>query len=178
MKELYKKLSPSLKEKFKRCRLLAMDFDGVLTNDMVYVSQDGKEMVRCSRFDGFASELLRTYTDVAAVIVSKELNPVVKARTKKLKTKVVQSRTLKDKLEKLSQEIKDRDLTWNEVLYMGNDLNDIACIKKAGIGVAVKNAHPVAIKAADYVTTRPGGEGAMREVCELLMIAKGHHPAL
>lgn len=174
MKNLYKKLNPELKKRLKKIRLLILDFDGSLTDNKVYVDQEGRESVRADRGDGFGLELLRKHTEVKAVILSKETNPVTAARARKLKIPCTHG--IEDKLSNFLREIKHYQVNAEEVCFAGNDLNDIECLKKAGVGIAVADSYPQVLEIADYVTARKGGEGAVREICELILYAKNSHP--
>jgi len=172
MKNIFNNLTPVLKKKFAECKLLVLDFDGVLTDNKVYINQDGKEMVRCDRGDGLGLELLRKHTDVDVSIISKEKNPVVVTRAKKLKIKCING--VDDKITILKKEVKLKKLPPKQVCFVGNDLNDAKCIKWVGLGIAVNDAHPKIISIADYQTTKNGGDGAAREVCELLLLSKNN----
>lgn len=172
MKNIFNTLTPALKKKFAECKLLALDFDGVLTDNKVYVNQDGIETVKCDRGDGLGLELLRKYTDVEVLIISKEKNPVVVARAKKLKIKCISGED--DKITVLKKEIKLKKLSLKQVCFIGNDLNDIECLKSVGLGMAVSDSHPLLASIVDYKTTKKGGDGVVREVCELLLLSKNY----
>lgn len=172
MKNIFNALTPALKKKFAKCKLLVLDFDGVLTNNKVYVNQNGIETVRCDRGDGLGLELLRKHTDVETLIISKEKNPVVVARANKLKIKCISGKD--DKLTTLKKEIKLRKISQEQVCFVGNDLNDIECLKSISLGVAVNDSHPLLASIANYKTTKKGGDGAVREICELLLLSKNN----
>jgi len=150
---------------FGKIRLLVLDFDGVLTDNKVYVRDDGKEMICCSRSDGLGIELLRDKINI--VVISRETNKIVEARCKKLKIQSFSS--VKDKVSLLRNIVQKQKVKISEVCYLGNDISDIDCVKLAGIGCAVNDSHPDLLKAADYVTKRKGGNGAAREVCDLIL---------
>ncbi len=174
MKDVYDSLSNGLKEKFARIRFLVLDFDGTLTDNKVYVDQSGKETVMADRGDGLGLEYLRKHSDVGVFILSKETNPVTSARAKKLGIECRQDAD--DKESEFRMLLEDKVVSEDQVCFVGNDLNDIGCIKMAGLGIAVADAYQQVSAAADYITGRPGGSGAVREVCELIMYAKGVHP--
>lgn len=174
MKTLFDSLDKGLKAKFSKIKLLCLDFDGTLTDGGVYISEDSKESVRCDRRDGLGLEFLQKHTDVEIVILSRERNKVVAVRAKKLKVSCTQG--LNDKMSNFIEEIEKRGLDISEVCFMGDDLNDLEVIKKAGLGIAVGSAFEQVKKVADYVTKKNGGNGAVREVCELIIYAKGKHP--
>ena len=118
-------------------RLLALDFDGVLTDNQVVVRQDGSESVTCSRGDGFGIGLL-VKAGVEVVVISKEENPVVAARCRKLKIPCIQG--CDDKLPILRKLAADRGLTARQVAYVGNDLNDLECLGWVGSPIGVADA--------------------------------------
>ena len=108
------------------------------------------------------------------IILSKETNPVTSARAKKLNIPCKYGAN--DKLSSLKTELINYKVEIEEVCFVGNDLNDIDCIKEVNLGVAVSDSYPQVLKIADYVTIRKGGHGAVREICELIMYSKGVHP--
>lgn len=151
----------------KKIKLLALDFDGVMTNNKLIVDENGKESVVCDRGDGLGLEMLKEQTNIDIIVLSKEKNKVVATRCDKLKVKCIHGTD--DKITELKNEIQKRGFSLSEICYIGNDFNDIECIKQAGIGVAVADSYPTILKAADLTTTRKGGDGAVREVCDWIL---------
>lgn len=151
----------------EKVALLIMDFDGVLTDDRVWVDQDGNEMVASNRADGLGLERLRKLTDIPAMVLSKETNRVVAARCKKLDLPVIQS--VQDKPKALEALIKQRGIKKEDVIYIGNDLNDLECFPVVGFAVAPASAQPEIKQHADLVLKHAGGLGAVRELCDLLI---------
>lgn len=151
---------------FKDIRLVVCDFDGVMTDNKVLVDENMVESVVCNRGDGVGIELLKK-NGIDVVVVSKERNTVVKARCDKLSVPVWQG--VDDKVLLFRTEIKKRGLSMGEVCYIGNDINDLDCIKEAGIGIAVADSHKGLLKAADFVTEKKGGDGAVREICDMIL---------
>lgn len=150
--------------------LIVFDFDGVFTDNRVLVMQDGTEGVLCSRGDGMGLEMLRK-TGMPLVVVSKEQNPVVAARCRKLKLECVQG--VDDKLPEVKRQAENVGVVRERVAYVGNDVNDLEPMGWVGMPIAVADAHPEAIRAARLVLARPGGIGAIRELCEMVMAARG-----
>ena len=148
--------------------LLAMDFDGVLTDDRVIVAQDGTESVICSRSDGLGLGLLRD-AGIDTVILSAEPNPVVIARGRKLGIPVHQGLSLDKKHEALQRFAAERDISLSDVVFIGNDVNDARCLELAGCGVVPVDAHPDVLPLADIVLTKRGGYGAVRELADLIL---------
>ncbi len=150
----------------EQVRLLVMDFDGVLTDDRVWVDEAGVESVAASRADGMGIARLRA-AGIEAVVLSSETNPVVTARCRKLGIEAVQG--VSDKAPALEGLLQRMGIVSEEVIYVGNDLNDLPCFPIAGWAVAVADATPAVRAAADYVLGAPGGRGAVRELCELIL---------
>ncbi len=144
---------------------LVMDFDGVFTDNRVLVDQDGREAVLCNRSDGMGLEQLRD-RGLPMLVLSKEKNPVVAARCAKLKLACLQA--IDDKAPALLNWCRERRLRLEDVIYIGNDTNDLPCFALVGCAVAVADAHPAALAAADMVLTRAGGTGALRELTDLI----------
>jgi len=154
-----------------RVDLLVLDFDGVVTDNRVWVSEDGHEMVAAFRGDSLImGKLKRSGTDV--IIISSEVNPVVAARARKMQVEAIHGVGLDDKASVLENLLKERKINPANVVYIGNDLNDLDCFEMAGWAVAVADAQPEAIRAADFVTVKTGGHGAVREICDLILAQK------
>lgn len=146
---------------------LLLDFDGVLTDDLAIVDQNGKEAVSVSRSDGMGIERLKKLTDIHVSVVSKETNPVVAARCKKLKVRCVQG--LEDKVANVTAWSKEAGIPMSEIVFIGNDLNDLPLFPLVGLAVAPSDAFQPVLKSAGYILSKPGGRGAVREMCELLI---------
>lgn len=145
-------------------RLVAFDFDGVFTNNMVYVLENGSEAVRCFRGDGIGLRKLDRM-GIEVIIISTETNPVVSERSRKLGIRCVQG--CKDKREALEAIIQEMGLSLAQVAFVGNDVNDLPCLTRVGLAIVVQDAHPDVIPHARYQTKARGGHGAVREVCDL-----------
>jgi YrbI family 3-deoxy-D-manno-octulosonate 8-phosphate phosphatase len=148
----------------RKIRLVAFDFDGVFTDNMVYVLQDGSEAVRCNRSDGIGLQKLKRL-GIEAVIISTESNPVVSARARKLKIRCVQD--CPDKRKTLEDIAQETGISLAEVAFVGNDINDRPCLTSVGLPIVVQDAHPDVISLAAYRTQTRGGYGAVREICDL-----------
>jgi N-acylneuraminate cytidylyltransferase len=142
---------------------LVLDFDGVMTDNRVIVLEDGREAVTCSRGDGQGLALLRRL-GLPVLVLSKEPNPVVRARCRKLEIECLHG--IDDKLPALEAWLRQRGLTLADAVFVGNDVNDVECLRAAGCGIAVGDALPEARVAADLVLDAPGGRGAVREVTD------------
>jgi len=146
--------------------LVVLDFDGVLTDNGVWVNEDGTESVRCDRSDGLGLAMLRE-AGVDVLVLSTEQNSVVAARCKKLELAVEYG--IRDKGSRLSVILRERGTDPSEVIYVGNDVNDIGCLQLVGTAVVVADAHPKVTTLADVVLSRAGGHGAVRDLCDRLL---------
>lgn len=160
----------------KNIHTIVFDFDGVFTNNKVWVDEDGKETVRCDRSDGLGFDLLRNFINhnkcpVEIFILSKEKNKVVSQRAKKLKIACHQG--VSDKLKYLNQLLSKRFPNnknyFAGLIYLGNDLNDFSVMDCAGFAVAPSDAHSKIIEIADIVYKERGGDGFVRAFIEDLL---------
>ncbi len=149
-------------------KAMAFDFDGVFTDNRVYVMQTGEEAVVCNRSDGMGISMLRK-AGIPLIIISTEKNPVVSVRAAKLNIDVLQG--IENKLLVLSQWVAENQLSIEQVAFIGNDIIDVDCLSAAGLGIAVADAYPVAVDAADFVLSKKGGQGAVREIADLWLSA-------
>jgi YrbI family 3-deoxy-D-manno-octulosonate 8-phosphate phosphatase len=145
---------------------VVLDFDGVFTNDKVIVLQDGREAVVCDRRDGMGIGMLKK-AGMPVWVLSTETNPVVQARAAKLGIPCIQGQA--DKGAALDRLLAEQGLDPAQVVYLGNDLNDLPCMQRVGCAVAVANAHPRVLAQAGLVLKQRGGDGAIRELCELIL---------
>lgn len=149
--------------------MLVLDFDGVLTDDRVLLGEDGAEFVMCSRSDGMGLARLKA-AGLPVMILSSETNPVVSARARKLGLPVEQG--VCDKAAALRRLVETHGVTLAEVAYVGNDVNDVACLRLAGLAVTPADARPEACACAHHVLDACGGRGAVRELCDALLSAQ------
>jgi 3-deoxy-D-manno-octulosonate 8-phosphate phosphatase (KDO 8-P phosphatase) len=150
-------------------RLVAFDFDGVFTDNSVYVSQEGVESVRCWRSDGLGLSRLSN-AGVHLLIISTETNPVVTVRAKKLKLPCKQA--VEDKALAILETCEELGIATDDTMFVGNDINDIPAFNVVGMPVAVADAYPETYPHILYRTNKPGGYGAVREICDLIYNAK------
>ncbi len=154
----------------EKIELLVLDFDGVLTDNRVWVDQDGREMVAANRSDSYGINLLRQ-AGIETVVISKETNPVVAARCRKMNIPFIQGED--DKASALEKVLAERKIDSSHVVYIGNDVNDLPCFLLVGWAVAVADAMTQVARQADYILTRPGGHAAVRELCDLILTKRG-----
>jgi YrbI family 3-deoxy-D-manno-octulosonate 8-phosphate phosphatase len=156
----------ALVERIRAIRLVVFDFDGVFTDNLVYVFEDGREAVCCSRGDGLGLRQLEQL-GIEPHIISTEANPVVSARSRKLRISCIQN--CADKRAALAQLMQERRLSLDQVAFVGNDVNDLSCLQSVGLPIVVCDAHPDVLPYARYRTVTRGGSGAVREVCDLFV---------
>ena len=152
-------------------QFVVFDFDGVFTDNLVLIGQDGSEYVFCSRADGLGLEAL-TRAGIGSMILSTEPNSIVKARAAKLRMECVHG--CADKWVELQRIINSRGIPANAVAYVGNDVNDRDCLRHVGVPICVADAHPDVKSLAKLFTARPGGHGAVREICDSIVQAHRH----
>jgi len=142
---------------------LVFDFDGVLTNNLVYLNQDGLESVACSRADGLAFDVLRKLKK-PAFILSTEKSTVVVMRAKKLKIPAIQG--VSDKVRAIKELIDENHYNIKNILYVGNDLNDYLAMQFCGYSVCPSDSHPKIKHISDICLSTNGGNGVVRELLE------------
>jgi N-acylneuraminate cytidylyltransferase len=148
--------------------LIMCDFDGVITDNRVWVDQDGTEIVAAYRSDSVRVKDLRAI-GIEVMILSSEPNRVVEARARKMGVEAIHGIALHDKGRVMREVLAQKNLNAENVIYIGNDINDLPCFEVAGWSVAVADAYPEVIRAADHVLSKPGGHGALRELCDLIL---------
>ncbi len=155
-------------EVLRSIKLLVFDFDGVFTENTVYVDESGREMVKCWRSDGLGLAKVRE-EGLPLLVISTEKNPVVAVRCKKLGLPVVHG--VADKLQELQARAAAAQCVLGEVAYVGNDENDLSCLREVGIAIVPADAHPSVCLPGVWRTQMPGGRGCVREVCDLFHAA-------
>lgn len=149
-------------------KLVVTDFDGVLTDGRVWIDENGKETVAATRSDSMRIKEMRAI-GVDVIILSSEVNLVVSMRAKKMKVEAIHGMGLDEKGEALKKYLAEKKIDASQVVYLGNDFNDLPCYEIAGWSVAVADAYPEVLRAADYVLKTNGGFGALRELCDLVL---------
>ena len=144
-------------------KMVVTDFDGVITDGRVWVNGDGVETVAASRSDSMRIRQMRA-AGIEVMILSSEVDNVVSARARKMGIQAIHGMGLDGKGEVLKKVLAEKNLNAAEVVYLGNDFNDLPCFEVAGWAVAVADAYPEVLRAADYVLKTNGGFGALREM--------------
>lgn len=150
-------------------KLVVLDFDGVMTDNRVYVDQRGEESVAAHRGDGMGISLLKK-AGIEVIILSTEKNPVVSARAKKLQIPVHQG--IEEKGVALKALLEEKEIPAHQVVYLGNDVNDLPCFSLVGTAAAVADAHPAVREKADLILETAGGAGAVRELADMILAGK------
>ena len=150
--------------------LIVYDFDGVMTDNKVYVDQQGNESVRCNRGDGLGVNLIKKL-GIAQIILSTETNSVVSARAEKIGLEAIHG--VGDKLSILTSHCAENNVNMADVLFVGNDINDLDAMLAVGFPVCPADAHTRVKKIARHETKAVGGDGVVRELADFL--AKGEN---
>jgi len=145
---------------------LVMDFDGVFTDNRVVVFQDGREAILCDRGDGLGLDRLKQ-SGLPLLVLSTEKNSVVQARCEKLG--IPCQHGISDKIGILKEWVRKNSLNSAGIIYVGNDINDLPCLTYVGCSVAVGDAYLEVKASARLVLSSHGGQGAIRELAELIM---------
>jgi YrbI family 3-deoxy-D-manno-octulosonate 8-phosphate phosphatase len=153
----------------ERIRFAVFDFDGVFTDNRVWVNERGEETVAFSRSDGLGLRRL-DQVGVQYLIVSMERSPIVGARAEKLRVDCVQG--VEDKLPVVRDRAAAAGVSLDETAYLGNDINDVECLRAVGLPVVPADAWPEVTPLAKWVLSRSGGAGCVREFCDAVWEAR------
>lgn len=149
-----------------KIRLILFDFDGVFTNNYVIVDENGVEAVQCSRSDGIGLSLIKSI-GIKTRVVSTEKNPVVSKRCQKLGIECSQGVDDKGKeIQNLANMLK---VNLNEIMFVGNDINDKPAFDIVGLPIGVRDSHSSIYSSIKYTTKNCGGNGCVREICDLFI---------
>ena len=146
-------------------KLIVYDFDGVMTDNKVYVDQEGKEMVLVNRADGLGISEIRKL-GIQQIILSTETNPVVSVRAKKLNIDCFQG--IDNKVMMLKQYCNQYDYNLKKVGYVGNDINDMEAMKIVEYSFCPADAHPDILNISKFILKSNGGGGVIRELYDLI----------
>ncbi|MHB1337982.1 MAG: cytidylyltransferase domain-containing protein [Bellilinea sp.] len=147
-------------------KLVVFDFDGVMTDNRVWVDADGHEFIAAYRSDSMGLHALRE-AGVESIVISTETDKAVEARCRKIGIEAMQG--VKDKAGRLKNYLEEHGIDPARVVYVGNDINDLPCFPLVGCAVAVADAQPDVLREADLILSRNGGFGAVREICERIL---------
>lgn len=165
------RLGAALADKIRKVKALILDVDGVLTDGRIIISDDGQETKCFNVRDGHGLKMVRR-AGVEVMFLTGRKSRVVEHRARELGVERVYQGAL-DKLAVLDEILGSTGLTPGQVAYMGDDIVDLPVLRRAGFSVTVSDAHEDVLKAVDLVTQNPGGRGAVREVCEIILKVQG-----
>ncbi len=160
----------------KDIRFVVTDVDGVLTNGQLMFTAQGEQFKNFNTLDGHGIKLLQSEGIEVAIITGRTSDMVLKRATDLGIKTIIQGR--EDKWAPLEEMLTERQLEPKQVAYVGDDWPDLACIRRVGLGIAVENADTAVKDHADYITERRGGEGAFREVADLILKAQDRYDSL
>lgn len=158
-------------ERLAQVRLVAFDVDGVFTDGRFYVSDDGIESKAFNTQDGFGVRQLID-AGVSVAVISGRASGAVEHRMKELGVPFVVL-ACKDKVAALEDIIAELGIAPAECAFVGDDIPDLAALEYAGVSIAVANATPQLLQKCDLTTRASGGAGAVREICDMLLAARG-----
>ncbi len=164
-------IDDSLRDKFGEIKMLVTDVDGVLTDGKIIYDDNGVEYKHFNVKDGLIVKQLRRFGIIVGVITGRD-SKVVRKRCEELKFDF-HFHGIKNKREALSAEMEKRKVEWSQVMYIGDDLNDLELIENCGIGCTPNDAPGYVAERADLVADRAGGEGAYREIADYLILSRG-----
>ena len=163
------RINPKLCQIVNNIKMVVFDFDGVFTDNRVLVLQDGSEGVFCNRSDGWGIKTLKEQ-GMYVLVISTEKNPIVTARCKKLCIDCIQG--CENKFRTLQNQAEKFNVGLDKIAFLGNDVNDLECLKKVGLPACVSDSHPDILKICRYITKYSGGNGAVREFCDFVIKVK------
>lgn len=165
------KLSAAVTEAAKKIKLVLLDVDGVLTDGRLYYGNSGEEMKAFNIQDGLGIKLLQK-GDIQVGIITGRVSALLQRRADELSIEpVVQGR--EDKLTALNELLETKDVQMDEIAFVGDDLPDLAVIRRVGLGITPANGSAIVAAQAHWQTSKAGGQGAVREIAEMILEAQG-----
>jgi 3-deoxy-D-manno-octulosonate 8-phosphate phosphatase (KDO 8-P phosphatase) len=169
-------LTPDVRARARKIRLVAMDVDGVLTDAGMYYTEAGDELKKFNTRDGMGVALVRE-AGLTTAILTRESTKLVERRGAKMRIDHVFI-GVTDKLTCMRGLLERLDLTLEQVAYIGDDVNDYELLRHVGLAAAVRDASRLPKSVAHIITEAKGGEGAVRELCEIILEAQQDHPPI
>jgi 3-deoxy-D-manno-octulosonate 8-phosphate phosphatase (KDO 8-P phosphatase) len=170
MQTIYGEVPIRLWQKLQQIKLLVCDVDGVFSDGRIYLGNKGEELKAFHTKDGYGIKAL-VASGVQVAVITGRTSAIVENRMKALNINHIIQGT-EDKLPALQKLAIKCELSMPQIAYIGDDMPDLPCIISSGIGVAVNDAHPMVKAKANYITTTRGGFGAVRELCDLIMLSQ------
>lgn len=170
IESLYQQVTPEVIAAAQKVALLVCDIDGVFSDGRIYLGNAGEELKAFHTKDGFGVKALVT-SGVKVAVITGRISTIVQQRMSALKVEfIIQGQEHKQPT--LIRLLNELSLQPEQIAYIGDDVPDLACIKLAGLGVAVQDAHPLVKQQANYITQTRGGFGAVRELCDIIMYSQ------
>jgi 3-deoxy-D-manno-octulosonate 8-phosphate phosphatase (KDO 8-P phosphatase) len=166
----------NIKEKLEGIKLLILDVDGVMTDGRIIMDNEGKEIKNFDVRDGHGIKILQRYGIKVAILTGRK-SKVVEYRAKDLEINDVYQGSF-NKKEVFGRILEKHKLSASAVAFLGDDIVDIPVLKSVGFSAAVADAIDVVKKTVDYITGHKGGQGAVREICEMILQAQGKWPEI
>lgn len=160
-------LDADLVARFRKIKLLSLDLDGTLTDGGIYYAEDGSELRKYQVQDGYGILLVKD-AGIEIALITRSDTPAIQKRIDRLKIKFGRM-GVHEKLPVLKEICKTLGIGLDQVCHVADDVNDMDLMETVGLPIAVANARPQVKKAAAYITQARGGDGAVREVCDLLL---------
>jgi len=165
------KAAPAAVERARQVRLMAFDVDGVLTDGSLWYGENGETVKRFHALDGHGLRLMREGGIAVALVTGRE-GPIVARRGAELGISLV-LQGVRDKAQAVAGLAQEHGCTLDQVGFMGDDILDLVAMQRAGFAASVPDAPVYITQAAHWVSSRPGGHGAVRECCDLILAAQG-----
>ena len=169
-------MTPDVRARARKIKLVAMDVDGVLTDAGMYYTENGDELKKFNTRDGMGLAQIRQ-AGLKTAILTGESTQLVERRGAKMRIDHVFI-GVSDKLTCMNELLAKLDLTLEQVAYIGDDINDYELLCHVGLAAAVRDASRLPKSVAHLITEAKGGEGAVRELCEIILEAQQEHPPL
>lgn len=166
---LYQPVTDSIINKALQIKLLICDVDGVFSDGRIYLANSGEEMKAFHTRDGYGIKALRQAGIEVAIITGRQSEIVQRRMTSLTVPYIFQGQ--ENKLAAFNELQQNLRLVPEQIAYIGDDLSDWQVMQHCGLAVAVKDAHPYLVQHADFITSLSGGYGAVRELCDLLLIS-------
>lgn len=165
------KIAPAVLERARKIRVMAFDVDGVLTDGGLWYGENGEQLKCFNVLDGHGLSLMRESGITVALITGRE-GPILARRAAELGIALVQQ-GIRDKAKAITALAQEQGCQLSEVGYMGDDIIDLAALQRVGFAASVPNAPAYVSQVAHWVSSKPGGMGAVRECCDLILAAQG-----
>ncbi len=172
---MFEKISEQLKTRAAKIKLIGFDVDGVLTDGSIYINEEGEVFKTFHSLDGYGLKLAKSF-GIEICIISARQSPHVHARFKSLGFEDDINTGVLDKLSCLEKIILKKNISMDEVAFIGDDALDVPILEKAGLAACPPEAHYSVLKHIHYITERQGGKGAARELVDLVLYCQGKIP--